>query len=91
MPTFTQTKDELKASVDNVRNIESTINREKALGSGYTAKIQFNVKNANVGVMLDGPEDAISRIPPLVIIAYAQVLNKVRRWMADQEPDFPTL
>jgi len=91
MPTYTQIKDLVEASLDGVRTIERSINRTKDLTGGYKAKISFNASNGKMSVSIDGPHQVINRIPPRVIINYAQVLNKVKRWMDDQEPDFPAL
>jgi len=91
MPTYTQTKLAIKESVDEIKIIENSIKREKPLGGSYKAIIQFNGRNGKVRVDFVGPQKIISKIPPLVLISYAQVLNKVRKWMNDEEPDFPTL
>jgi len=91
MPTYTETRSEIVASAANIASIESAINRRKDIGGGYQALIVFSGKSGRVTTTLKGAQTDVNRIPNAVLIKYAQVLNKVRRWMDDLEADFPTL
>ena len=91
MPTFTETKNAASSAMAQVRALEASLSRTKDLGSGYRAIVSFSAKGNKVDVEFHGPNDNIRKIPREVLIRYGLVLNKVRKWMNDEEPDFPAL
>lgn len=91
MPTYTQTRNTVTASQSEVNQIKSNIRRTKDLGNGYQVKIEYRVDVNKVRARFTGPSKTVDRIPHAVIIKYAQVLNRINKWLNDEEPDFPEL
>jgi len=89
MPTYTETINNYNTSADSAALIERTISRRKNLTMGYFAVVVF--RKGRVRTTLKGPVSRVNSIPDDIIIEYGKVLNKVRRWVADLEADFPVL
>ncbi len=89
------TRSEIKAQIDSARTslhtLKSGIPNSKDLGQGYHASLILRNRDAGIDIGLYGPARKVNDIPHDVIIEYAKVLNKVRRWEANLEPDFPAL
>lgn len=89
MPTYTETVDAIKLNSDAIKSVR--IARTKDLGDGYRANVKLDTRTFKVAINIKGPNSDIRRIPKKVIVNYAAVLLKVKRWVDDLEPDMPTL
>ena len=91
MPTYSETKALLSKSSGDIAVIKANIQREKVYTGGYKTVVRLNRRSANIDVSLKGPKQLINQIPEGVLIKHAQVLNKIRKWLNDEESDFPAL
>jgi len=91
MPNYTQTRTLLANAQDGADAVKSTIDRVVNLSNSYKVKVRLNVRNGQVTTRLIGQNLNANQMPPAVVIQYGRLLAKVKRWMNDEEPDFPTL